>query len=170
MLSTRQRDSLTGELLTIANTGVTDGRRYTVQLFPEEAQHLLDGLATDSTAITAAIDRLTAALEAATAPPAVDVEPHYPINTWAHVELMGHRVITGFVGEQELAGRRMLRVQSLRRADRERGLGEPDPPLQLDLAARLYSPAAIYSFEELTEAEARTRYLNRHGLDDEMPY
>lgn len=100
------------------------------------------------------------------------VEP--PLATWAYVELMGHRTLVGYVEEDDLAGRRMLRVRRLQRADRPAGVGEPKPPLELEERWRIYSPASVYSFESISESEARDRYLAMHGIredrDDDIPF
>jgi len=67
----------------------------------------------------------------------------------------------------------MLRIRRLRRADRTPGIGEPTPPLELEERWRLYSPAALYSFEPITESEARERHLSHFGTrdpDDEIPF
>lgn len=110
----------------------------------------------------------------ATAPPAVDVQAVYdapqPLATWGCLELLGHRVILGYVEEDNLVGRTMLRVRRLFVPDRDRGVGEPDPPLQLEEKWQIYSPASIYSFEPMTEAEARDRYVARHGYSGGLAF
>jgi hypothetical protein len=133
---------------------------------------------TDAQLVAGAINRLTEAIEAATAPPAVDVErveaaPPPPLATWAYVELMGHRVIVGYVEADELAGRGMLRIRRLKVAERDPGIGEPKPPLELEDDWRLYAPAAVYSFQPIAETAARERYLALAGIresDDDIPF
>ena len=124
--------------------------------------------------IASEITALREAIEAATAPPAVDVAavheaPPPPLAGWAYLELMGRRVLpAAWVEEDNIVGRPMLRVRRLVRADRPAGLGEPTPPLVLEERFRIYSPATVYSIEWITEAEARERWLAWNGsrLDD----
>lgn len=111
------------------------------------------------------------------APPAVQEAPPPPpppLATWGYLELMGHRVIVGWVEADELEGRRMLRVRRLVKAERKPGLGEPEPPLELEERWRLFSPAAVYSFEPIDEQQARERWLARGGIGsysgDEIPF
>jgi hypothetical protein len=93
---------------------------------------------------------------------------------WAHVELMGRRVLVGYVQEAEIAGRTMLRIQRLVRAARDRGLGEPDPPLELESRERFYSPGTLYSIEWIAEEEARARWAQLNGSvlydNDDIPF
>lgn len=109
------------------------------------------------------------------APPEISAAPAPPLSAWAYVELMGHRVLVGYVEEDKLAGRLMLRIRRLQIADRKPGVGEPEPPLELEDRWRIYSPASVYSFEAISEAEARSRYLSMSGgavrdSHDDIPF
>jgi hypothetical protein len=127
-------------------------------------------------AIEVAINRLAGVLM----PPARTDEERY--ETWAHVELFGHRVLVGYVQEDEIAGRRVLGIRRLRRAKADRRVGEPDPPLELEEAWTCYSPHAVYSFQALPdEAAARRRWVALGGgsgslhfasddRDDDIPF
>lgn len=118
------------------------------------------------------------ALHAATAPPATDVEAvqagaEPPLATWAYVELMGHRVIVGYVEADDFVGRSMLRIRRIVRSSRAAGIGEPTPVLELEERWKLYSPASVYSFERISETEARGRWLSMQGQirdDDDIPF
>lgn len=120
---------------------------------------------------THAINALRLAVLAAIAEPEpqhmmINAAPPPPFATWGYLELMGHRTIVGYIEEDDLVGRRVLRVRELKRADRKPGVGEPDPPLELDERWRIYSPSAVYGFEPIaTEQEARARYLNSYQTD-----
>ncbi len=116
-------------------------------------------------AICAALNGVRVAILATLAEPApspIQAEAMPALASWGDLELMGHRRRIGFIEEDELAGRRMLRIRSLQRADRAPGLGEPTPPLELAEDWEIYSPAAVFSFRPLTEDEARKTYL-RHS-------
>lgn len=128
--------------------------------------------------ISAALNGVRCAILATITEPAPAVyasAPEPPLATWAHVELMGHRVIVGYVEEDELAGRLMLRIRRLQIADRKPGVGEPEPPVELEDRWRIYSPASVYSFEAISAAEARSRYLTMSGgavrdSHDDIPF
>lgn len=63
---------------------------------------------------------------------------------WAILELMGHRRLAGYVREQEIAGKDMLRIDV------------PDPGAGSDaVATQFYSPQALYCLTPTTEAVAR---------------
>lgn len=125
------------------------------------------------------IRRLTGAImEAASEPERVENVQRF--ETWAYLELFGHRVVVGYIQEDEIAGKRVLGVKALKRAKRDRGVGEPDPPLELSEKWICYSPAAIFSFEHLAdEAEARAKWqsvfasggrLYVDPSDDDIPF
>lgn len=60
---------------------------------------------------------------------------------WCRLELLGHRVLYGFLDEVELAGAKLVRVRS------------PNPERELiDLGS--YGPAAIYCYMPMAKAEA----------------
>lgn len=131
--------------------------------------------------VEAAVDRLTGAIEAATAPPAVDVqvEEEKPEPFWAYVQLFGQRTMYGLAEEVEFLGARMLQVRCLRRAKREPGVGEPTPPVELEPIeeATRYGRNALYAVTTLTQAQARRRYLRSIGIyadpdeeDEDIPF
>lgn len=59
--------------------------------------------------------------------------------SWAIVEIMGHRRLTGFLTEQEIGGRPMLRIDVL----------GANPVTQI------YSPEALFCITPVTEETAR---------------
>jgi hypothetical protein len=61
---------------------------------------------------------------------------------WAIVEIMGHRVRAGLIGDASLGGATMLRVQ------------HPTAVLEGEPLAEYYSPSAIFAIRPCTEAEA----------------
>lgn len=61
------------------------------------------------------------------------------VDSWAIVELMGHRRIAGWLTETEIAGGAFLRVDV-----------PSDPP-----ATQLYTPSAVYCITPTTEDTAR---------------
>lgn len=133
-----------------------------------------DGLGRDidgalARTVAAGLNGIRCAILAAIAEPerpAVLEAPPPPLAGWGHLELLGHRQVVGWIEEDDFVGRRVLRVRSLREADRKPGVGEPKPPLELEDAWRIYSPAAVYSFQPLDEADARAFYLGRNHTDD----
>lgn len=66
-----------------------------------------------------------------------------PFSEWAVMELMGHRKLAGLVGDVELAGVRVFRIDVF--------VGEAPEPA----ATQFYSPAALYCLTPTTEAVAR---------------
>lgn len=132
-----------------------------------------DGLHFLARTVAAGLNGVRCAILATIAEPQV-VAVAEPRATWAYIELMGHRTLVGYVEDDDLGGRRMLRVRQLQRADRPGGLGEPKPPIELEERWRIYSPASVYSFEPLSETEARERYLAMTGFrdnrDDDIPF
>lgn len=65
-----------------------------------------------------------------------------PFDTWALLELMGHRRIAGRVRETTIAGGSFLRV------DIPGALGEPD-------VTQFYAPGSVYALTPITEEVAR---------------
>lgn len=63
---------------------------------------------------------------------------------WGKLELLGHRVLHGFLDEVEMAGARFLRIQ------------QPDPELNLQDLGR-YSAASVYGFTPMSKAEVLAR-------------
>lgn len=63
---------------------------------------------------------------------------------WGKLELLGHRVLYGFLDEVEMAGVRFLRMQ------------QPDPELNLQDLGR-YSAASVYGFTPMSKSEALAR-------------
>jgi hypothetical protein len=62
---------------------------------------------------------------------------------WAIVEVMGHRVRAGLVGDAQLGGQTLLRVE------------HPTEQLDGDPLAEYYSAAAIFGIRPCTEEHAR---------------
>lgn len=127
----------------------------------------LEGRVTDAVTIRLNRPELEILIEALQEPepPAAQEAPPPPLAGWGHLELLGRRQVVGWIEEDDFVGRRVLRVRSLREADRYPGVGEPRPPLELEDAWRIYSPAAVYSFQPLDEADARALYLDRNHTD-----
>lgn len=79
-----------------------------------------------------------------------------PFETWAVLDLMGHRRRVGRISEVEMFGAKLLRI---------------DIPAGGDDITEFYGPAAIYSLRPIPEATARTEAA-RHPhalLPSELP-
>lgn len=74
-----------------------------------------------------------------------------PFQSWALLELMGHRQVPGMVEEVELAGAKVLRV---RVPDLKRDAAGKVTGLDMDRVRleQFYSPAAVYCVTPTTEA------------------
>lgn len=64
-----------------------------------------------------------------------------PLETWAILELMGHRRLAGFLTEAEVAGAKMLRIDV--------------PGRDGQMTTQFYAPAAVYAITPTTEELAR---------------
>lgn len=73
--------------------------------------------------------------------------PSFKLDTWAIVELFGHRKLAGFVSEIEWAGEKWVRVD----------VPKPGEPMGSKIweATPLYQPKAIYGITACTERLAR---------------
>jgi hypothetical protein len=72
--------------------------------------------------------------------------PDEKVSGWAILELMGHRRLIGFLSEQEIAGRALLRIDVL-----------TEPPV-----TQFYGADAVYCITPVTEEMARrAAKLNR---------
>ncbi|MCQ0986431.1 hypothetical protein [Jiella marina] len=78
---------------------------------------------------------------------------------WAILELMGHRVRSGYVKEVEIAASKMLRI------DIPVGAEGPNGEPSQDYVTEYYGGGAVYSLRPTTEEIARTSARERYGAD-----
>jgi hypothetical protein len=102
-------------------------------------------------------DRLLADLDAA----GYEITRSAGEHGWAVVEVFGFKVLYGLVGEQDVAGVKFVRIESLT----VRRVGEDDTEDLWETC--LYNPAAVFSIRPRSEAEIRRDAPKSYNADEE---
>lgn len=169
-----------------ASTGLADiPREHWLRRADEEARDANEALEQlDQAAADAALAEVTArateaiagelrALRLTLTAAIASHEQEPPVDTWCRLELFGHTTLYGRVREVTRFGRRFLQLTQPEVVKPPVGEGEETIHPE---TTKLYSPSAVYAFEEATETAVMAAVRRQHGIylagdaDEDLPF